>query len=98
MEFFLYDKRIQKCIKDTPRISPQLVEAYTLTVWFREDWHHIYIQVKKDPKEEWVQKKYKITEKCIHLIMQDWDPNWKFLANRIKTEHPDNDVEEQGNE
>jgi hypothetical protein len=98
VEFFLYGERIQKCIKNTPCISPQLVEVYTLIAWFREDRHHIYIQAKKDPREEWVQKKYKITKEDIHLIMQDWDPYWKVPANGIEMEHPDNNADEQGNE
>jgi hypothetical protein len=75
-----------------------LVEVYTLIAWFREDQHHIYVQEKKDPREEWVQTKYKIMEEDIHLIMQDWDPEWKIPANGTEAEHPDNDTEEQGDE
>jgi hypothetical protein len=54
MELFLYGEMIPQCIKNTPCISPQLVEVYTLIAYFRADQHHIYIQEKKDPREEWV--------------------------------------------
>jgi hypothetical protein len=36
-DFFLYDKRIWHCIRNTPRISQQVVDAYTLVVSFREN-------------------------------------------------------------
>jgi hypothetical protein len=62
VEFFMYVESIQKCIKDTPCISPQLVEVYASIAWFREDSHHIYVQEKKDPREKWVHTKYKIME------------------------------------
>jgi hypothetical protein len=58
-------------------MSPQLVDAYGLVVEFQEDIHHMYIKAKKDPREEWVQMKYKIAEEDIQLIMQDWEPDWK---------------------
>jgi hypothetical protein len=77
--------------------SPQLVEAYTLIARFQAYRHHIYIQAHKDPREEWVQSKYKITEEDIQLIMQDWEPDWKVPANETKTEHPDNEEEDQDN-
>jgi hypothetical protein len=89
VDFFLCNERIHKCIKETP----QIVEAYTPIAWFQEDRHHIYIEAKKDSREEYVHTKYKITKEDIHLIMQDWDPNWKVLENGIEMEHPENDVE-----
>jgi ribosomal protein L24E len=52
-------------------MSPQLVEAYGLVVKFCVDKHHMYIKTKKDPREEWVQTKYKITKEDIQLVMQD---------------------------
>jgi NACalpha-BTF3-like transcription factor len=58
-------------------MSPQLVEAYGPIVEFRTDRHHMYIKSRKDPREEWVQMKYKITEEDIQLVMQDWEPDWK---------------------
>jgi hypothetical protein len=47
----------------------------------------MYVQVKKDLREEWVQMKYKITKEDIHLIMQDWDPYWNIPVDEIETEH-----------
>jgi hypothetical protein len=69
-----------------------LVETYTPVARFRADQHHIYIQAKKDLREEWVQTKYKITKEDIHLIMQDWDPEWNIPADGIEAKHPDNDA------
>jgi hypothetical protein len=31
------------------------------------------------------------------MIMQDWEPDWKVPSNKIVTEHPDNEEEDQGN-
>jgi NACalpha-BTF3-like transcription factor len=67
-------------------------------MWFRADWHHIYVQEKNYPQEEWVQKKYKIMEEDVHLIMQDLDPEWNIPTNGTKVEHLDNDVEEHSGE
>jgi hypothetical protein len=46
-------------------MSPQLVEAYGPVVEFHVDRNHMYIKSKKDPREEWVQTKYKIMEEDI---------------------------------
>jgi hypothetical protein len=74
IELFLYNERI-RCNQNTPRISPQLVEAHAPIAQFWEYHHHIYIQAKKDLREEWVQKKYKIIEDGIQRIMQDGEPD-----------------------
>jgi NACalpha-BTF3-like transcription factor len=58
-------------------MSPQLVEAYGPFAEFYADMNHMYIKAKKDPREEWVQTKYKIMEEDIQLVMQDWEPDWK---------------------
>jgi hypothetical protein len=92
---------IRQCIQDTPQISPQLVETYKPIVWFMEDHHHMYIQAKKYLREEWVKKKYRITEEDIELIMQDWDTDWKVPSNEQEMETPDPEIEEvqgQGND
>jgi hypothetical protein len=78
--FFLYGERIRQSIQNAPHISPQLVEAYDPVMEFRADRHHMYIKSKKDPWEEWVQTKYKITEEDIQMVMQDWEPDWKIPA------------------
>jgi hypothetical protein len=36
VEFFLYGERIQHCIRNTTRISQQVVDTYTLVTWFME--------------------------------------------------------------
>jgi hypothetical protein len=68
---------------------------------FWEEQHHIYVQEKKDPREEWVQMKYKITKEDIQLIMQDWDLDWKVpgIEQRWRTlkNKKKNRVNDQGN-
>jgi len=67
------------------------VEAYTPVVHFLSYQHHIYVQSKKDLREEQVHIEYKVTEEDIQLIMQDWDPYWKIPANGTETEQPGNE-------
>jgi hypothetical protein len=43
------------------------------------------IKAKKDPREEWVQTKYKITKEDIQLVMQDWELDWKIPTNEDAT-------------
>jgi hypothetical protein len=62
VQFFLYVERIRQSIWNAPRMSQQLVEAYVLVVKFHVDMHHMYIKSMKDPREDWFQTKYKITE------------------------------------
>jgi len=85
------------CIHNTLCTAPQLVEGYTPIAKFWIDHHHIYIQSKKDLREEWVQTKYKIIEEDIQLIMEDWELDWNVLTNETYTNQPDNEEEDQGN-
>jgi hypothetical protein len=43
VEIFLYNERIWNSIKNTPHISQQVVDTYTLVARFRADRHHIYV-------------------------------------------------------
>jgi hypothetical protein len=47
---------------------------------FHADKNHMYIKARKDLEKAWVQKKYKITEEDIQLVIWDWEPDWKVLA------------------
>jgi hypothetical protein len=50
-------------------MSPQLMEVYAPVLGFHVGRNHMYIKAKKDPREEWVQKNYKIMEEDIQLVM-----------------------------
>jgi hypothetical protein len=64
-------------------------------VWFKADHHHLYIQEKKDPREEWLAMKYRITEEDMGLIMEDWDVDWKIPSiDTEKLEMQQLDIEE----
>jgi hypothetical protein len=59
----------------------------------------MYIQVKKDPMQERLIMRYKVTEEEMGHIMEDWDAEWKIPLTEIektKTKHPE--VEEVGDD
>jgi hypothetical protein len=37
-------------------------------------------------------------EEDIHLIMQDWDPEWNIPMDGTEAEHLNNNIEEHGDE
>jgi hypothetical protein len=71
------------------------VEAYGLVVEFRADMNHMYTKAKKDPREESVQTKYKITEEDIELFMQDLEPDGKVPTQEDTTRKQGNTEAEQ---
>jgi hypothetical protein len=87
-------------------MSPQLVEAYGPVMEFHVDRHHMYIKSKKDPREEWVQTKYKITEEDIQLVMQGLGTRLESTSRRgcdcaggntKATQHTDVEMNPPGN-
>jgi hypothetical protein len=59
----------------------------------------MYIQVKKDPMQERLIMRYRVTEEEMGHIMKDWDAQWKIPQIEIektKTKHPE--VEEVGDD
>jgi hypothetical protein len=97
--FYIYKEVIRQCIQDTPCILPQVVEAYKEVVCFKEGHHHMYIQVKRDPTQEWLTMRYRVTEEEMGHIMEDWDAEWKIPmieTEQPETQHPE--VEEVGDD
>jgi hypothetical protein len=38
----------------------------------------MYIQAKRNPNQEWLTMRYRVTEKEMGHIIEDWDPEWKI--------------------
>jgi hypothetical protein len=38
----------------------------------------MYVQVKKDPDQQWLPTQYRLTEEEMGNIMDDWDDEWKI--------------------
>jgi hypothetical protein len=59
--FFVYFDHIRYLIKHTPHISVETMETYKDIVHFKEGMHHMYVQEKKDPVQQWFPTNYKLT-------------------------------------
>jgi hypothetical protein len=55
-----------------------VVKAYNAVVHFKEGIHHIYVQAKKDPNQQWLPTRYRLTEEEMGHIMEDLDDHWKI--------------------
>jgi hypothetical protein len=74
---FQYLTGIQNNLADTWRISPETVQEYGHITNFRASRHNMWLQAKKDPTKEWLQLKYYVTMKDIHMEVQEWPQEWK---------------------
>jgi hypothetical protein len=76
--FYIYKETIRDNIERTPCILPQVVEAYKEVAHFKAGHHHMYVQVKKDPDQQWLPTQYRLTEEEMGNIMDDWDDEWNI--------------------
>jgi hypothetical protein len=58
--FYVYKEIIWQSIQDTPCILPLVVEAYKEIAHFKARRHHIYIQAKRDPNQQWMMTRYRL--------------------------------------
>jgi hypothetical protein len=73
VDFYIYNEMIQKSIQSMLHVPPQMVEAYKPVVRFKAGRHHMYVQAKKDPNQQWFPTWYKLTEEEMGHIMADSD-------------------------
>jgi hypothetical protein len=78
LTFYIYKETIRENIERTPHILLQVVEAYKVVACFKEGFHHMYIQVNKDPDQQWFPTQYKLMEEEMGNIMDVWDDEWKI--------------------
>lgn len=89
--FYIYKETIRDNIERTSNIPPQVVEAYKAVVHFKAGCHHMYVQAKKDPDQQWLPTQYKLKEEEMGHIMVDWDDKWKIPPAEIgpsETQNP----------
>jgi hypothetical protein len=70
--FNIYKENIREKIERTPHIPPQVIESYKVVVCFKEGRHHMYVQEKKDPDQQWKPTQYRVIEDEMGHIMVDW--------------------------
>jgi hypothetical protein len=86
--FYVYKEVIQMSIQNTPCILPQVVEAYKGIACFKDGRHHMYIQAKKDPEQQWLSCRYKLTEVDVGQIIEDWEDEWKTPVPEAEQSEP----------
>jgi len=77
--FYIYKETIRENIERTPCIPPHVVEAYKLVDHFKEGWHHMCVQEKKEPNQQWLENQYILTEEEMGHIMVDLEDELKIL-------------------
>jgi hypothetical protein len=55
-----------------------VVEAYKEVAHFKAGHHHMYVQAKKDPDQQWLPTQYRLMEEEMGHIMVDWEDEWKI--------------------
>jgi hypothetical protein len=74
------------------------VEAYKEIVPFKEGRHHMYIQAKRDPNEQWLMKRDSLTRDEVGQIMEYLEDDWKTPVPETEnkeTQSSKNDPKEQ---
>jgi len=82
IHLYIYKESIREIIQRNPLIPPKVVEAYSLATRFKAGHHHMYIQAKKDPSQEWFPTRYQVTKEEMGHIMEDWDDYWKIPQHK----------------
>jgi len=52
--FYIYNETIRMSIEGTLFLPPQVFEAYKAMECFKVGHHHMYVQAKKDPNQQWL--------------------------------------------
>jgi hypothetical protein len=65
-------------IERKPHIPPQVVETYKVVTFFKEGRHHMYVQEKNDPDQQWLPTQYRLTKDNMSHIMIDLDDEWNI--------------------
>jgi hypothetical protein len=55
-----------------------VVAQYKEIANFKETTHKMWIQACKDPRKEWLQLRYCITEEDVEMTMRDWHDDWRI--------------------
>jgi hypothetical protein len=69
--FARYFNEIQKSVMNTWRITPGVVLQYREIANFRATRHNMWIQAYMDPRKEWLQLRYCVTEEDIEISTRD---------------------------
>jgi hypothetical protein len=94
--FYIYKETIRQCIEDTSCILPQIVEAHKEIVCFKARMHHMYVQEKRDLDQQWFSTHYRLTEKDINLIVNDWKVKWKTpVKKKMKNGAPQKNKDQE---
>jgi hypothetical protein len=61
---------------------------------FKAGPHHMYIQAKRDPDQQWLLTSYRLTKQDVSLIVNDWEAEWRkpmLEAMQKETQHQEKD-------
>lgn len=56
------------------------MSAYTT---FKVDYHQVYIQGRKDPKQKWHDFSYLVTETNVQEVVACWPPEWHAPSDLV---------------
>ena len=74
--FAFYMMSISYEIKKTPRLSNELFSQYDGAAHFSINMHHIFIQVRANPKHQWFKLPYVVTKDDILAVVRHWPAEW----------------------
>jgi hypothetical protein len=96
--FYSYLQFIMKVVETTLRIPEEVFIAYKDVARFRADMHHLYVQGKKDPVRQELSTSYRLTLEDVHLLISDWEDEWKNLADKPGSSQEYKDQEKRDEE
>jgi hypothetical protein len=64
----------------------------------QSDMHHLYVQAKKDPARQWFPTSYQLTLEDVHLIINDWEDDWKNPTDKPGPSEEDEDQDKSEEE
>jgi len=63
------------------RLSPTLFTQLLAYTAFKADFHRVYIQAQKDPKQKWHQFPYSVSKTNVQKIVVKWPTEWRTLSD-----------------
>jgi hypothetical protein len=60
--------------------------------------HHMYVQDKKDPTQQWLPTTYRLTIEDVNLIINDWEEEWKSPPEKTELSEEEDDQDKSDEE
>ena len=90
MVFYMYYQMLYEVIQKTPRITNEVIDAYSKKVWFLADMHQIWIKPHGIKKFGWYASPYRMIVEDVEQIIKEWPEEWKNIEAKC-----DDDIESE---